>query len=288
VTFPPASRYYSQRTSRGNGFGSLAVLEGVGTLAFFYMWGCQYIGTNETCSFCFQAMADMAGFPLPSASYDEVAEIIGWSIPNAGVKDIQLTAGTLLAADDECRRYADLLRVIDEHVGLERIPSEICCYTTAPASPEAVDQVFDAGADRVAHDLQVWDADLHARHAPGHARHVRRARQLRALEHIAEKYGPNKAFSAFVAGLEPLNSMLEGAEYLASRGIVPAFSIWMPPPGAVTPDCKPPGLDYYRQAQKEFARLYKQHHLNPPGIPAGSHVSLCRDIYRHMDALLSD
>ena len=49
----------------------------------------------------------------------------------------------------------------------------------------------------------------------------------------------------------------------------------------------PPGLDYYRQARQEFARLYKQYALNPPGIPAGSHVSLCHDIYRNMDELLA-
>jgi hypothetical protein len=288
VTFPPASDYYRQKTDAGNPFGALAVLEGLGTLAFFYLWRCQYIHTKETCSFCFQVMADMAGFPLPSPAYEEVAEVIEWAIAGAGVQEVQLTAGTLFASPEECRRYADLLGVIDRRVGLDRIASEVYCYMTAPRHPEMVDQVFEAGVDRVAHDLHVWDARLHARFAPGHARHIERAGQLRALEHIADRYGPNRAFSAFVAGLEPLDSMLEGAEYLASRGIVPAFSVWMPTPGSVTADCKPPGLDYYRQAQKEFARLYTKYNLNPPGIPAGSHVSLCRDIYRHREALLAD
>jgi hypothetical protein len=91
-----------------------------------------------------------------------------------------------------------------------------------------------------------------------------------------------------VAGLEPLDSMLEGAEYLASRGIVPAFSVWMPTPGSVNEQTKPSGLDYYREARKEFARLYKSYGLNPPGAPAGSHVSLCRDIYRNLEAILAE
>ena len=75
--------------------------------------------------------------------------------------------------------------------------------------------------------------------------------------------------------------MLAGAEYLASRGIVPALNVWMPPPGSTSAEHRPPGLDYYRQARREFARLYREHHLNPPGIPAGSHVSICRDVRRH-------
>lgn len=288
VTFPPASAYYAQKTSAGTPFGSIAVLEGVSTLAFFYMWRCQYIQTKETCTFCFQVMADMMGYPLPSPSYDEVAEVIEWSIENAGVREVQLTAGTLFTSSDECKRYADLLRAIDNRMGLATIPSEIYCYMTAPKDPVSVDQVFEAGANRVAHDLHVWDNALHARFAPGHARHIGRAGQLRALEHIAAKFGPNKAFSAFVAGLEPLDSMLEGAEYLASRGIVPAFSIWMPTPGSVTADTAPPGLDYYRKAQKQFASLYRKYNLNPPGEAAGSHVSLCHDIYRHTDSILAN
>jgi Radical SAM superfamily len=286
VTFPVEAGYNQQKTTAGHPFGSIAVLEGRSTLAFFYLWSCDYIKTRETCSFCFQVMADMAGYHLASPSSAEVAEIIAWAVANAGVEEVQLTAGTLFGSQTECRRYADLLRAIDATVGLSRIKSEIYCYLTAPNDPKEVDQIFEAGADRLGHDLHVWNPDLHSRFAPGHARHVTRARQLRALEYIAQKFGPNKAFSAFVAGLEPLEDMVAGAEYLASRGIVPAFSVWMPTPGSVSPGSKPPDLDYYRQARKEFARLYKTYELNPPGAPAGSHVSLCRDIYRNLEAIL--
>ena len=281
VSFPPPTDYYRQCTSKGRPFGSYAVLEGAGLMAFFYMWPCEYIRTKETCEFCFQVRAEMAGFELPSPSDEEVAEIIAWGIDNAGVREVQLTAGTKFIGRDECGRYARLLEVIDRRVGLDRIESEIYCYMTAPKDPALVDQVFAAGADRVAHDLHVWDGDIHKRIAPGHARHIGREGQLRALEHIAEKFGPNRAFSAFVAGIEPLDSMLAGAEYLAARGIVPALSVWMPPPGSTNDEHHPPGLDYYRQARREFARHYREHNLNPPGIPAGSHVSICRDVWRH-------
>lgn len=287
VIFPARSAYYQQKTAAGRPFGSMAVLEGRSTLAFFYLWRCEYVKTRETCSFCFQVMADMAGYDLPSPSPAEVSEIMGWAIDHADIQEVQLTAGTLFSSQTECRRYAELLRAINQTLGLERIRSELYCYITAPKNPRDVDQIFEAGADRVGHDLHVWNPELHARFAPGHARHVTRAGQLRALEHIAATFGPNKAFSAFVAGLEPLDDMLAGAEYLASRGIVPAFSVWMPTPGSVTTDSNPPGVEYYRQARREFARLYKTYNLNPPGTAAGSHVSLCRDIYRYMDVILA-
>lgn len=288
VTFPPATTYYQQSTASGTPFGAIAVLEGDGLLAFFYMWPCEYVKTNEACTFCFQVRAEQMGFQLPAPSPKEVAEIIAWGIERGGVKEIQLTAGTRFATQKECAQYAEVLRAIDARVGLDNIPSEIYCYMTAPKEPIWVDQVFEAGADRVAHDLHVWDPALHAKFAPGHARAVGREAQLRALEHIAAKHGPNKAFSAFVAGVEPLESMLEGAEYLARRGIVPAFSVWMPPPGSTSTQSQPPDLNYYRAARRAFARLYKEYDLNPPGIPRGSHVSICRDIYRNMDAILAE
>ncbi|MBX3177914.1 MAG: radical SAM protein [Candidatus Hydrogenedentes bacterium] len=288
IRFPRASAYYEQATSSGIPYGGLAVLEGEGLLAFFYMWACEYVKTGETCNFCFQVRAEQMGITLPSATPDDVAEIIGWSVEHAGVKEVQLTAGSRFATEKECAQYAAVLRAVDEKVGLDRIASEIYCYMTAPKDPEWTDRVFAAGADRVAHDLHVWDPELHARIAPGHARAVGREAQLRSLEYIAGKHGPNKAFSAFVAGLEPLESMLEGAEYLARRGIVPAFSVWMPPAGTAGADREPPGADYYRAARREFARLYRAYGLVPPGIPSGSHVSMCRDIHRNMEAILAE
>ena len=76
-----------------------------GLMAFFYMWPCEYIRTQETCEFCFQVRAEMAGFELPSPSDEEVAEIIGWGIEHAGVREVQLTAGTKFVGRDECQRY---------------------------------------------------------------------------------------------------------------------------------------------------------------------------------------
>ena len=77
VSLPPTTQYYKQRTREGRPFGAFAVLEGMGVMAFFYLWPCEYVRTRETCEFCFQVRAEMAGFELPSPTDDEVAEIVG-------------------------------------------------------------------------------------------------------------------------------------------------------------------------------------------------------------------
>ena len=121
---------------------------------------------------------------------------------------------------------AVLLGAVERTLGLKNIPGEICVYTSAPREPAAVDQVFAAGIGRVAYDLSVWDVSIFEEACPGIAKHVGREQPLPALMYAAERHGPNKVCSAFVVGLEPVESLLlASARYVAELGIVPLFSI---------------------------------------------------------------
>lgn len=113
---------------------------------------------------------------------------------------------------------------------------------------------------------------------PGKMRHTGRERHLKALEYIAAAYGPNKACSNFIVGLEPIESLLEGAEYVASRGVVPIASVWIPFGRPVLGSMRPPGLDYYRQAKEGLAALYDKYKIIPPG-GSGLNVCMCRDVF---------
>jgi hypothetical protein len=171
----------------------------------------------------------------------------------------------------------EILAAIERRLGVGNIPGEIYVYTSAPKDPVAVDPLFAAGIDRVAYDLNVWDEAILEQVCPGIFRHIGRQQQLRALEYAAKQHGPNRVCSAFVIGLEPLESLLEGAEYVAQRGIVPLFSIWLPHGRPVRGSTTPPGLDYYRRARQSFAELFAKYDLEPPGA-SGLNVCLCRDL----------
>jgi hypothetical protein len=143
-----------------------------------------------------------------------------------------------------------------------------------------VDQVFEAGADRVACSLEVWDQELAKIITPGKAKFLGRQRQLNCLTHIADKYGPNKACSSFVVGLEPAESYLAGAEFLAMRGIVPIASIWIPFGRPVMGIYQAPGLDFYRRVKEGLAAIYEKYRVVPPGS-VGLNVCICRDAWNH-------
>jgi hypothetical protein len=286
VDFPPATRFYEQQTPGGFPFRMMAVLQGVDVVSFPYLWPCQFALGGQPCHFCYQGNMTLdlkrASQPLPPiASPEDVAEAVEYGVREDGIRDVQLTGGSEIdSACGEVPLVVDILAAIDRKVGLANISGEVYVYTSAPKDPAAVDALFAAGVDRVAYDLNVWDEAILAQACPGIFRHIGRQQQLRALEYAARRHGPNKVCSAFVVGLEPLESLLAGAEYLAHRGIVPLFSLWLPHGRPVRGSATPPGLDYYRRARQGFADLFARYKLEPPGA-SGLNVCMCRDIFSH-------
>jgi len=238
---------------------------------------------RQPCDFCYQGnmTLDMkrAGQPLPPiASPEDVAEAVEYGVRREAILDVQLTGGSEVdSACGEVPLVVEVLKAIERRLGLKNIPGEIYVYTSAPRDPAAVDALFAAGVGRVAYDLNVWDKAIFAEACPGISRHVGREQQLRALEYAAKRHGSNKVCSAFVVGLEPVESLLAGAKYVAERGIVPLFSVWLPHFRPVRGSTTPPDLDYYRKARQGFEKLFREYKLQPPGA-SGLNVCMCRDL----------
>ena len=143
-----------------------------------------------------------------------------------------------------------------------------------------LDQVVNSGADRVACSLEIWDEKLAQIITPGKVKFTTRERHFDALKYIAKEYGPNKACSTFVVGLEPVESFLEGAEALARDGIVAMASLWIPFGRPVMGNAKAPGLDYYQKVKVGLAEIYEKYGIVPPG-GAGFNVDIDKDIWQH-------
>lgn len=293
VSFPISSHFYEQQTSSGLPFLSNAVLQGVDFLSFQCLWPCEFAKAGYACQYCYAggmterlARLHHADPPLPTPR--DVAEITKFAIiTERSASHIQLTGGSTMNAQAECRRIVEYLHEIDSVVGLENIPGEMLIYTSPPQDPSEVDQLFRAGADRIACSLEVWDEELAKVITPGKAKFTGRQRALDCLTYIAEKYGPNKACSSFVVGVEPAESFLAGATYLAERGIVPIASIWIPFGRPVMGKTEAPNLDYYRRVKEGLAGIYEKYDIEPPGS-VGLNVCLCRDTWRYQSEILQN
>ncbi len=142
-----------------------------------------------------------------------------------------------------------------------------------------IDRYFELGASRIACSLEVWDDKLGESITPGKRSFTTKRRHLDALTYIAEKYGPGKSFCNFIIGLEPFETLKEGATYLAQRGVIPSASVWMPFGKPVNGSMKGASLDYFRRTKEMLAELYLKYGLEPAGC-CGLNVCVERDIWR--------
>ena len=292
VVLPEKTRFYSQKTSGGIPFGQMAIIQGLDMLAFPYLWPCELAKSIIPCRFCHSGnftsqMVQSQCWQDFEYPVRDIVDVVQFAIEkDPGVKILQLTAGSTFAPDREIDRYVAILNEIDSRVGLEKVNGGIL-FLTPPSDPVHLNRLVDAGAGRLAFDLDIWDETLFAQYCPGKAKYAPHKQHLDALLFIADNYGPNRACSVFVAGLEPIDSLLEGMTFLAEHGIVPLPSPWMPIGVVCSNLPQPPGLDYYRTLRKEVAKLYIKHGLEVPGT-VGSSVCLSRDIWLRRELLANE
>ena len=286
VILMPGTDFYRQKTSSGMPFMGNSVLQGCDWVAFQCLWHCEYACAGKPCQFCFsggqyEALAKkhkpMPFIPTP----DDVAEVINYAIDHAGVHSVQITGGSTFKAETEEAHITAYMKAIQEKVGRDRLAGELLLYITPPAEPAVIDKYMEMGADRIACSLEVWDDRLAEKITPGKRAFTTKERHLKALTYIADRYGSGRAFSNFIIGLEPFESLMEGAEWMALRGIIPSASVWMPFGKPVLGSMTPPDLDYYRKVKEGFADLYRKYDLHPAGC-CGLNVCVERDIYRYL------
>ncbi|MDO4518424.1 MAG: DUF5714 domain-containing protein, partial [Bacillota bacterium] len=280
IYFMKGTDFFNQKTSSGMPFVGNSVLQGCDWVAFQCLWPCEYAQSGKACQFCFSGgqfeTLAKKNKPMPFIpSPQDVAEVVSYAVKNAGVNSIQITGGSTFDSEKEYEYIKSYMEVIDRN----KIDGEILLYITPPDKREIIDEYFQMGVDRIACSLEVWDDDLAAEITPGKRGYTTKKRHLDALTYIADTYGPGKAFSNFIIGLEPIETLREGAEYLASRGIIPSASVWMPFGKPVRGSMKAADLEYFRAVKEMLGELYLKYNLTPAGN-CGLNVCIERDIWR--------
>lgn len=285
VTFPPNNDFYFQKTSSGLPFIGNTVLQGVDWVSFQCLWLCEYACAGKPCQFCFsgaehEELARKKKELPNNVPPEDVAEIVKYAIEKCGCNSAQITGGSTFNADKEVGYIKSYLNAINEHVGRENISGDILLYITPPKDLSVIDEYFALGTSKIACGLEIWDETLAATVTPGKIKYATRKGYLDALEYTVNKYGVGKAFSNFIIGIEPLESLREGATYLAERGIIPTASVWMPMGRPVLGNMQPPDVHFYRAVKELFGELYRKYNLEPSKCD-GLNVCMERDIWNY-------
>jgi uncharacterized Fe-S cluster-containing radical SAM superfamily protein len=279
VTFHKKSDFYTQKTSSGLSFLGNAVLQGSDLVSFQCLWHCEYAAAGKPCQYCFMG-ADFEARTKrrrtqPSAvSASNVAEIVRYAVLNDNVSSIQISGGSTFFGETEHKHIVGYLKAI-AYCGVD-LTGEILLHITPPDNNTYIDEYFSLGASRIACNIEVWDKERAKLITPGKIEYSARERYLKTLTYIAEKFG--KAYCTFIIGLESVDTLREGATWLAERGIIPAASVWMPLGRPVTGNMIAPDVDYFRRVKDLLADIYSRYKLSP----AGGALNVCieKDIHR--------
>ena len=213
--------------------------------------GCEYFlaqdaaGRSLRCTFCAYGAPDErtahlgqeAGrTDLPELTYRRLGEVLESALAETAVRHIYLVGGSLPDWHAEGRRFIELARRVQSTVA-SRIPV-ICGSGALPT--EALRVLHGEGlVDGVCFNLEVWSQPLFARVCPGKERFVGYGRWLESLDEAVALWGPERVYTAMVAGveLEPEHALgweeaaelaVAGARELAGRGILPIYSLYWP------------------------------------------------------------
>ncbi len=252
VSFEPKPRWMLGTTSDGTPMSSTGVSLHGDMLIINLAPACQYFvapkidGRSQRCAFCYygrpdartKALGQRLDDPLlPDWSLRRMTETVNAAVAEGGVRHVYLVAGSMLDWEDEARRYVQLASAVRD--ACPDVPYLTCGSGALPH--HALQTLHHEGlVDGVCFNLEVYGADLFERVCPGKSASVGYERWLASLERAVELWGPGNVYSAMVSGIEmepefgdmpvdqAVDRVLEGADDLLARGIIPIHSLYWP------------------------------------------------------------
>jgi hypothetical protein len=96
---------------------------------------------------------------------------------------------------------------------------------------------------------------------------------VKALETAAEIFGRGNVRSNIVAGIEPKESILEGVEHLASKGVLCYANAWCPNPGSALEGHRTPETAWHYDLTLKVAGIHRRYGYTTDQLYGGAGAS---------------
>jgi hypothetical protein len=114
-------------------------------------------------------------------------------------------------------------------------------FTISPTTNiNDVKLMYDMGMHSVSFNFEVFDKGYWKAIVPGKDEYIGRDLWEASLIEAVKYFGEGRVFSAMIAGLEPRQTLLEGVEWCADRGIIPIVVPFSPETGSQFEGFRPP------------------------------------------------
>lgn len=259
----PARRpsYYGRETSDGVPMTKVAVVTGDFLAIAFdnrcWFWGYyredELVHSREKqCKYCGIGLS-LHRDEIYRKSIPQILEVTQAAIEGNDIKHIGLNAGAFPPPGRGHEEYAEVVAAIKS-----RFDIWVRLSIAPPEEEKYVGLLFEAGADQIGYDYEVFDPELYRQICPGKCEEIDKGKPRqhydRILSYSVQKGGPNRTYTIFVVGMEPRESTVAGVEKMCKMGVVPRMGVFRPIPGTPFekhPTLKPEDLVYiYRKARE--------------------------------------
>ena len=156
-------------------------------------------------------------------SDEEITQMVRDGLKSPELSAISITSGVWKTPDEEARKIAGVVKLIKREFGDRNVPIGVSIYATEGSS----ELLKEAGAEEVKYNIETVDREIFAKVCPGLSYDY----IIRSLEHAVEVFGRNHVFSNILIGMgESDETVLEGMDMLASRGVIPILRKTNPHP----------------------------------------------------------
>jgi len=282
ISFERRPQFYDRKTSDGVLMHRVGQVADRDCLLFNYSSYCIHWNTGDECRFC-NLVPTHSAYRQDVQSgkkTSQIAETTAAAFEEGVANKFNISGGTLRG-----RRDVDVYIRVMEAVGkqLEQLgkTSQASNVALGAVGPEDAQELKASGYTKITMDLEVWDQNLFAGICPGKAKTVGWKKWVDSLEAAAEIFGRGNVRSFFVTGLEPKESFLAGADYLAARGVL-AFAIpWVPNPGSKYEGHRTPTPAWHLSVARELVKIWQRHGYTVEQIGQfpGSRIFLYYDVW---------
>jgi hypothetical protein len=282
VVFDRRAQYYNKMTTDGVPMATVAQDRGSKKIFVAYSNECSLKDKGKDCLFC--------NINATKQLYGE-AQHIEWKTPcqigetvkaayAEGFNKVTISGG-FIPERREIDYYVDVAEAIQEYTGLHDFNGT--ATIGAPAEFSILDKYKEVGYRTVATNMEIWDKNSFKTICPGKEEYCGgRDHWLKSLEYAVDVFGKFRVRSNFVAGLEPKNSLLEGIEYLVSKGVIATINQWNVNVGSALEGHRTPTAEWHFEVAERVVGIYRKYGVTWDLLNDASATSdtICHDLFR--------
>jgi Radical SAM superfamily len=275
------SHLLDYKTSDGEHFDHITAFTPEGGLAVCYSNECDLKGTGDDCKYCnINSTADAyRSQNIFLKSPKQVGEVYERAFREGHANHVNITGG-FIPERREVDYYLDIAEEIKDRTGQDEIYGT--AVIGAPLDLDVLSKYKEAGFKTLGMNIEIWDKDIFRAICPGKEKRCGgREHWAKALVLGAEIFGKGYVRTNIVAGIEPKESILEGVEYLASKGVIAHANAWCPNPGSELEAHRTPEVDWHYDLTLQVSAIHRKYGFTLEQIYAGAGASApAHDVYR--------